>query len=393
MPVPSVEAAARAAARRLRPRHLRRTCLAVALEASLLATSLSFVVARTQPRNGAAGEDAIGSGQTGGLTGSQLLRANLDVAMRRPKSQESKKHRPGTWKCGCDACITFDSSDDVDSERESLEQHYKKYHDMFVDLPSVVFPERALRMRQSLACSGCSMSGDEGPGEAVWAAGVALALHISQSIPPGRHGDETIAPWRGVNVLELGSGTGVAGIAAAAEGANVLLTDRDTLMPLMAKNVRLNQDYIEIGSADYEAFDWATPPPKEVASESWDVVLCAESVTRSADVHPFVDALASLLGPHGAGAGATAIYAHHPSASQSPGLDVELQRAFKARGLRCSSLPPLASRSAGQAALGEVVFWTLQGSSREGAGSRVRAFGQRLAGMLKAFVSIPQSVK
>jgi 2-polyprenyl-3-methyl-5-hydroxy-6-metoxy-1,4-benzoquinol methylase len=281
----------------------------------------------------------------------------------------------------------------VGSERESIEEHYKKYHDMSVDLPSVVFPERALRMRQSLACSGCSMSGDEGPGEAVWAAGVALAVHISQSIPPGHRSDETIAPWRGVNVLELGSGTGVAGIAAAVEGANVLLTDRDSLMPLMAKNVRLNQDYIEIGSADYEAFDWAMPPPKEVFSESWDVVLCAESVTRSTDVHPFVDTLASLLGPDGAGAGATAIYAHHPSASQSQGLGMQLQSAFKARGLRCKSLPPLSSWSADQEALGEVVFWTLQGSSREGAGSRVRAWRQRLAGMLKAFVLVPQSVR
>lgn len=400
MPVPCVEAAARVAARRLRPRFLRLVLLAVALKTALLATSISFTAARPQHRNGAAAEDAISSRQTGGITGSQLLRANLDIALRRPKAEDARKHRPGTWKCGCDACIVWDASDEEGSDL-SLEEHYKKYHDMVVDLPSTVFPERALSMRQSLSCSGCSESGDEGPGEAVWAAGVALAVHISQSTPPGRRSDETIAPWRGINVLELGSGTGVAGIAAAAEGANVLLTDRDTLKPLMAKNVRLNQDCIEFGSADFEAFDWATPPPKEVSSESWDVVLCAEPVTTSTDVHPFVDMLASLLGPDGASAGATAIYAHHPSASQSQGLEMELQSAFEAHGLRCTSLPSLSSRRGrggrlhleGQAALGEVVLWTLQGSSRLGAGSRVRAGCQRLARMLKALVSAPQSVK
>jgi hypothetical protein len=164
-------------------------------------------------------------------------------------------------------------------------------------------------------------------------------------------------------------------------------------MPLMAKNVRLNQDYIETGSADYEAFDWAMPPPKEVSGTSWDVVLCAESVARSTDVHPFVEMLASLLGPDGAGAGATAVYAHHPSASPSQGLEMQLQSAFKAHGLRCRSLPSLSSWSTDQGALSEVVLWTLQGGARVGAGSRVWAGCQKLARMLKAFMSVPQLVK
>jgi len=168
-----------------------------------------------------------------------------------------------------------------------------------------------------------------------------------------------------MNVLELGSGTGVAGIAAASEGAHVLLTDKDTLMPLMAKNIRLNEDSMLIGSADYEAFDWAAPPPEEVSSTSWDVVLCAESVTRSSDVPPFVSTLASLLGPDGAAASATAIYAHNPMDSQSPELNMQLKSAFKARGLSCVSLPSLPSQVTGDLGLETVELWTLQSSSAQ----------------------------
>jgi 2-polyprenyl-3-methyl-5-hydroxy-6-metoxy-1,4-benzoquinol methylase len=230
-------------------------------------------------------------------------------------------------------------------------------------------------MRQSIPCDDCLMSGEEGPGGAVSGAGVALATYINKNAPPGRQTKDKSIPWRGMNVLELGSGTGVAGIAAAAEGATVLLTDKDDLMPLMAKNIRLNEDNMLFGSADYEAFDWAEPPPREVSKEAWDVVLCAESVTRSDDVPLFVSTLASLLSPDGAAAGATAIYAHNPMDAQSPDLDLQLQTAFKSHGLSRKSLPSLASQTTKQSCgdvecgrcpeveLDTVELWTLHSSS------------------------------
>jgi len=264
---------------------------------------------------------------------------------------------------------------ELSNAQELLEQHWEKYHDMRVALPSVVFPERSLRMRQSVACSACSLSGDQGPGGAVWAAGAALANFISKNAPPGHKSEEKMAPWRSVKVLELGSGTGIAGIAAAAEGADVLLTDKDFLVPLMANNIRLNQDQMEFGSADCEAFDWTAPPPKEVSGATWDVILGADLVDSPADVPLFADALASLLGPDGAAAGATAIYAHDP---QSQELDRNLQSALTARGLSWMELPPLPSQALGEAGLqrlplsrgssdgavlNRVVFWLLQRSS------------------------------
>jgi 2-polyprenyl-3-methyl-5-hydroxy-6-metoxy-1,4-benzoquinol methylase len=285
----------------------------------------------------------------------------------------------GKWRCGCSFCLAFSATDEMRAElsnaQELLEDHWEKYHDMRVALPSVVFPERALRVRQSVACSACSLSGDQGPGGAVWAAGAALASYISKNAPPGHEGEEKMAPWRGLKVLELGSGTGIAGIAAAAEGADVLLTDKDFLVPLMANNIRLNQDQMELGSADCEAFNWTSEPPKEVSGTTWDVVLGADLVESPADVPLFADTLASLLGPGGAAAGATAIYAHDP---QSQELDVHLKSALKTRGLSCMDLPSLPSQATGEvvpyrvplsrgpgdgAVLDRVVFWLLQSSS------------------------------
>lgn len=275
----------------------------------------------------------------------------------------------GKWRCGCSFCIAFQATDEMKAElsnaQELLEQHWDKYHDMRVAIPSVILPERSLRMRQSVSCSACTLAGDLGPGGAVWAAGAALATYISSHAPPGRRSEGEMAPWRGVSVLELGSGTGVAGLAAAAEGADVLLTDKDLLMPLLTKNIRLNQDQIETGSADCEPFDWAAPPPKEVSGKTWDVVLGADLVLGSADVTPFADTLASLLGPHGAAAGATAIYAHHP---QSLELDMDLTAALVSRGLSRTDLPSVPPQATDEAAYPEgaapdkVVLWALQGS-------------------------------
>merc|ERR1712194_283766 len=168
----------------------------------------------------------------------------------------------------------------------------------------------------------------------------------------------------GANVLELGSGTGVAGLAAAAEGADVLLTDKELIVPLLSKNIRLNQDQVEIGSVQCEAFDWAASPPAEVSTTNWDVVLGADLVSDFADVVPFADALASLIGPRGVAAGATSIYAH---SRRSLEVDMDLQKAFTARSLVWTELPSsmpsqdhLSTGASDDRELEEVVLWEVR---------------------------------
>ncbi|CAE8635262.1 unnamed protein product [Polarella glacialis] len=271
--------------------------------------------------------------------------------------------------------------------QDLLKQHWEKYHDLCIDLPWNGIADRSLRVRQSVACDSCSWCGEDGPGGVVWAAGLALATYVSQNGPPGSSSSEsgTSAPWKGVKVLELGSGTGVVGIAAAAAGADVLMTDRSRLVPLAETNITLNQDQIKIGSAVCAAFEWAEveKPPREVSKQTWDVVLGADLVYTSADVPLFTDTLAFLVGPMGAASGATVIYAH---CSRSEALDLDLQAALKVHGFTWRELPnnALPPQAAGEAspwspsiAGDNVIFWELQGSS-EGAWGHGQKQGHRL---------------
>lgn len=364
MPMSVVAAVARFGTQR-RPRLLRAGLLALAFKGAFLVTSQAFSGGRVVvSRSDAFGANNRTGAKTSGFSGNSIPGANV-AARLGPRSGAARKHRPGTWKCGCEACLSFEATDDGKAAQALLEKHYEEKHEISVALPSMILPERSVRLRQSIPCAACDMSGDEGPGGAVWLAGVALATYINTHAPPGHQSKEKAAPWHGKNVLELGSGTGIAGIAAASEGANVLLTDKDILVPLMAKNIRLNEDSMLIGSADCEAFDWATPPPEEVSSKTWDVVLCAEPVTRSSDVPLFVSTLASLLSPDGVAASATAIYAHNIVDAESPDLGMHLKHAFEAHGFSCAGLPSLPSQGTGEFGLEAVELWTLQSSSTQ----------------------------
>jgi methyltransferase-like protein 23 len=86
--------------------------------------------------------------------------------------------------------------------------------------------------------------GDRPYGVVLWPAAIALAHEVA-SRP---------ADFRGARVLELGAGTGLPGIVAAAAGARVTQTDRQPLaLAVGARNVARNG---LAGRVDYRLADW-----------------------------------------------------------------------------------------------------------------------------------------
>lgn len=85
-------------------------------------------------------------------------------------------------------------------------------------------------------------------------------------------------PLKGLRVLELGAGTGLPGIVAAARGAQVVQTDRQELvLELCRRNAERNQIAMILHRiADWTAWDIA---------DRYDLIIGSD-ILYSADLHP-----------------------------------------------------------------------------------------------------------
>lgn len=208
---------------------------------------------------------------------------------------------------------------------------------------------RQLRLRSGLPCRIC---GDDG-GE--------LQLDIQERPAGGPYssgavweGAELAADlfWertqlRGVSVLELGSGTGVGGIAAACAGAQVVLTDLQDALPLIRENVELNDACINRGGGrvcrvleiDLHSPDAGVETMRSEGLTA-NVVLLAD-VTYHAEL---VDAAVRTVRSVVLAAGDTArsvevLVVHRPRGKVSDESLVEAFRQGGFRMLRCAATP------------------------------------------------------
>jgi len=94
---------------------------------------------------------------------------------------------------------------------------------------------------------------------------------------------------KGQRVLELGAGTGLAGLVAGMLGADVWITDQAQLLLLMEKNVALNALEGQVTAAE---LDWAKPVPREMARP--DLILAADCVYFEPAFALLVDTLDAL---------------------------------------------------------------------------------------------------
>lgn len=107
----------------------------------------------------------------------------------------------------------------------------------------------------------------------------------------------------GLNVIELGAGTGLAGLVCARLGARVVVTDKAFVLPLIAANTRLNVEAkLGGGEAWGEALEWGQKLPKRLKRRfnhlivASDVVGCGDEALYP----PLIKTLVELSAPSGA---------------------------------------------------------------------------------------------
>lgn len=94
------------------------------------------------------------------------------------------------------------------------------------------------------------------------------------------------------SVLELGSGTGLAGLVAAALwSTDVVLTDLPEILPNLAKNAETNKSTVELrgGSVSFESLNWADVQPQQGNYEIVMAVDALYSVEHAGLLAPAID--------------------------------------------------------------------------------------------------------
>lgn len=121
----------------------------------------------------------------------------------------------------------------------------------------------------------------------VWRGGEVTALALARL--------GSLSGWR---ILEIGSGTGISGLAAAMCGAQVVLTDLPLVIPLLERNVARNGEAIRTvgGSARVQALDYRDIL-EEGALRGFDLVLGADLVFKTEHCKPLAAWLAAYDAP------------------------------------------------------------------------------------------------
>lgn len=147
-----------------------------------------------------------------------------------------------------------------------------------------------------------ALTGDD-LGLKTWAASYMLAKRLCTfNIAKPVRGQKT-------QVLELGSGTGLVGLAMAALGADVVLSDLPSIQENLARNARHNSTVVEQsgGSTRTSVLDWTQPTSCQLfvggvvtetldaATSKFPLILAADSLYSSEHPRMLVDTIAAWL--------------------------------------------------------------------------------------------------
>lgn len=102
----------------------------------------------------------------------------------------------------------------------------------------------------------------------VYDAAACLAKYLDsilfQSAHCSQRSSRSNQPMCGRTVVELGAGTGVVGIMAGYLGASVIITDLESLVPLLDHNVNENRHLLGAGSVVAKPLCWGNPPDSDM---------------------------------------------------------------------------------------------------------------------------------
>jgi hypothetical protein len=155
------------------------------------------------------------------------------------------------------------------------------------------------------------------------------------------------AKLRGARVLELGAGTALAGLAAAAVGATVTLTDRAEAPQVLA-NARAAVTRNGLGArCDVAGLSWGRFTPTLLALTPQDLLLGADVLYDSAEFEPLLATVAFLLRNAPPGAAFATAYQHR---SRHASLEWRLAKWVR-RGSLCERLGCAPAECAARAAL------------------------------------------
>ncbi|KAK9845065.1 hypothetical protein WJX74_010163 [Apatococcus lobatus] len=142
-------------------------------------------------------------------------------------------------------------------------------------------------------------------GTTVWDASIVLAKWLEKG---ARRGELARHRLRGKKAIELGAGTGLAGLALAMLSCDVVLTDTASILRLLQLNYDANLSpaacsgldlpcLSELGKVSVQELDWTRPEQFAAASPPYDFVLAADCVYHEELVKDFFDTVVAMVTP------------------------------------------------------------------------------------------------
>eukprot|EP00878_Enallax_costatus_P007740 GHUV01008102.1.p1 GENE.GHUV01008102.1~~GHUV01008102.1.p1 ORF type:complete len:282 (+),score=64.82 GHUV01008102.1:251-1096(+) len=181
----------------------------------------------------------------------------------------------------------------VKKQRGPVPPHGVHFNDQFMAVLQQSLEREEQRIADKIGLPGLYLheaveeEGVEGTGTLIWTAGVRLSQHLVKN---------RANELKGARVLDLGTGTGIVGIAAAALGAHVMLTDTRDILPQVYENVQHNAQLIESsgGSATVAELDW-NDPDDEVLDQDYDWVFGSDVTYTEETLQPLAKLLRQMV--------------------------------------------------------------------------------------------------